>query len=213
MSNNLIELDFSSCGDPKKDVIKTICTTRINHDDETSPLKYGKLRKLKFQEADVDDDDIKLIADNLTELTHLTVESLDDRRDLITDKTITALLATERVEPDHPYTTLPNLTHLNLYCSGITCEGLIALSQSQLFSQLEYLDVGDCAAEPWDGNDQQLPPGLLALLTNSRLSKLKLLLLDRLIPLDIDLEEFQDDYPEIAKYFQPLGNYCDLSYA
>ena len=131
--------------------------------------------------------------------------------ELITDQTITTLLSTEHAEPDHPHTTLPNLTHLNLRSSGITCEGLIELSQSQLFSQLEELDLSYCDAVPWNGNDQQLPPGLFALFTNSHLSNLESLCLMSLIPFYIEWEELEANY-DILKHLQHLSNYCRIVY-
>ena len=191
-----MELDFSQCPYPLPDLIETICTTRINPNDETSPLKYGKLRQLRFYDTEVTDYEVKLIVENLTDLTHLELGYSSCRRRVVTDKTITALLATERADLAYPYITLPNLTHLDLRSSGITSGGLIELSKSRLFSQLEELDVGECEAR-WDGNYPQLPPGLLPLLTNSRFSKLNLLRLDGLIPSYISSERLKDDYPEI----------------
>ena len=119
MSNNLIELDFSHCDDPVKDVIKTICTTGTNPDDETSPLKYGKLRKLVFPQVDTASD-IQLIVDNLTQLTHLDLGTPWDEVEPFMDKIITALTATERSEPNHPYISLPDLTHLDIGSCAIT---------------------------------------------------------------------------------------------
>ena len=216
MSNNLIELDLSCYDYPIKDVIKAICTTRVNPGDETSPLKYGKLRKIRLSGTQVADDDIQLIVENLTGLTHLNVSSGDnddndddDDDNLITDKTITTLLATERAHLAYPYTTLPNLTHLGLSASAITSNGLMELSKSQLFSQLEELDVSRCQTEPWnDPEDPALPPGLLALLTNPRVSNLRLLRLYGIIGDHIDLEEFRHLKPEIAKYFE----HCKVEY-
>ena len=202
MSNNLSALDFSRCEYPLQDLIKTICTTRINPDDETSPLKYGKIRELEFYDTEVTDDDVQLIVENLTELTHL--KAMNDL--LITDKTITTLLATEHADPVYPYTTLPNLTHLDLDGSANTSNGLIQLAQSQLFSQLEYLNVGYCDAERWHEDGQQLPPYLLALLTNSRRSNLKELDLRGFISTSIDLKEM----PEIAKHFDHPN--CEINF-
>ena len=85
------------------------------------------------------------------------------------------------------------------------------LSKSQLFSQLERLDMGHCAAEPWDGHGQ-LPPGLLALLTNSHFSNLKSLRLKGIIPYDLDWEELECDYPNTFKHFRHLKGRIDYDY-
>ena len=212
MSNNLIELDFSNYRYPLQDLIKTICTTRINPTDETSPLKYGKLRKLDLSLTDVTDDDIQFIVENLTELTHLSLGgSPGRRRHLITNQTITALLATECAEPYHPYTTLPNLIHLDLHSSGITHAGIIQLSKSQLFSQLEELDVGDCHGQRGD-EGRQSPPGLFALLKNSHISNLKTLGLHSFMfeHIEVLMKKLHPDL--FTKHFQHLSNYCRMDY-
>ena len=188
-------------------MVKTICTTRTDPDDETSPLKYGKVRKLIFNRTpNVTSDDIKLIVENLTELTHLDLEYLAG---VVTDQTITALLATEHVDPAYPSTTLPNLTHLNLCGSSLTCEGLMALSQSSLFSQLEYLNLAGSAVGPWNIRDSgPLPPGLQALLANSRVTNLQHLNLRDLIEPPnciFTVENLVKKDPAIAKLFQYLG--------
>jgi hypothetical protein len=147
MSNDLIELDLDGFEDPVKDVVKTLCTQRIIPGDETSPLKFGKLRKLNLSYTDVDDDDVELIVANLTQLTHLELVDWVDHdnpltlTDKLTDKTITALLSTESNNPCYPDTSLPNLIHLSINGSQITDKGWIQLSQSQLLDQLEYLNV------------------------------------------------------------------------
>ena len=132
------------------------------------------------------------------------------------------LSSTEHADPAYPYTTLPNLTHLDLFASGITCEGLIELAKSQLFSQLEDLDVGACNAQRWgfdegqdddddddddDEDGQQLPPGLLALFTHVRVSNLKTLMLYDLIPKYAGIKLLSRYYDgDIAQYFQYIGN-------
>lgn len=58
----------------------------------------------------------------------------------------------------------------------------------------------------WDEDDPNLPPGLLGLLTNSRILNLKSLHLHGVISDDIDLERFKYDKPEIAKLFEHLRN-------
>ena len=187
--------------------MKTICTTRIDPDDETYPLKYGKLRKLNLSKAPATDDDIQLIVENLTELTHIKLSYTEDYS--ITDKTITTLLATEHADPAYPYTTLPNLTHLKIFDSAITSDGLIQLSKSHLFSQLEYLNVGRC--RNWNEDGPNLPPGLLALLANSRILNLKSLKFCGVISQHIDLKQLKYDRPEVAKHFQHLAN-CEIKY-
>ena len=101
---------------------------------------------------------------------------------------------------------VPKITHLDLNGSAITSNGLIQLAQSQLFSQLEYLNVGYCDAERWHEDGQQLPPYLLALLTNSRRSNLKELDLRGFISTSIDLKEM----PEIAKHFDHPN--CEINF-
>ena len=205
MPNNIVELDNFKC--PMNDVtVKTICTARVIPNDETSPLKYGQLCKLSCKNPT--NNGLKLILDNLAELTHLEIHDADD-------ETITTLLASELAGLDDLYTNLPNLTHLDLPSSRITSNGLIQLSQSQLFCQLERLDVRNCGATPWDGG-VQLPPGLKAILTNSRRSNLKHLNLTGLIPLDTPTLLFRDQYLNLRnldewdmKPFEHLGN-CDI---
>ena len=55
-----------------------------------------------------------------------------------------------------------------------------------------------CGADRWNGTDPSLPPGLLALFTNSHRSNIKALDLTGLIDYVNELE----DYPQIAKLFQ-----------
>ena len=71
-----------------------------------------------------------------------------------------------------------------------------------------------CEAQAWRGG-RQLPPGILALVTNSRVSALKSLWLDGLIDnydsaLLEDRTLLEEEYPEIAKQFQPFANYCEF---
>jgi hypothetical protein len=186
MSNNLIELDLHNYGDPVKNVIITLCTQRIIPGDESSPLKFGKLRKLNLSCTHVDDDDVKLVVMNLTQLTHLVLNKDGWRLNPFTDKTITALLSAERADPFYPSPSLPNLIHLSIRGSKITHSGLTQLSQSQLLDQLEYLDVSE-GLLLGDGNNLRgqllalVSPGLQSLLTTSVVSNLKYLKLVKLL--------------------------------
>ena len=203
MSNNLIEFNLWGYKYPVSEVIKTLCTQRVIPGDETSPLKYGKLKKLHLGFTGVTDADVELIVANLTQLTHLNLSQEPDRFLVrtITDKTITTLLATEHGNPDHPYTSLPNLVHLDLMGTGITCNGLVQLSKSQLLDQLETLHLDQTSVLPWRDVRQPAPPGLHALLTTPRVSNLKRLFLHDLSPPRGRLEQSCDD--RILKY---LGN-------
>ena len=120
------------------------------------------------------------------------------------------------------------------------------MSQSHLFSQLEYLNLGASDAERWDfvadwgdyddedqdedgdeeededqdddedqdgdeDYDPQFPPGLLAILTNSRVSNLKTLKLGGLIEGDLQHEHFNRGNHKVLPYFEHLGD-CKLEY-
>lgn len=117
MTNNMTRLNLSNYPDDSiHDVIKTLCTARVIPDDETSPLKFGQLQRLILSGTQVDDDDVELIVNNLPQLTHLKLGGTSDEpmQTSLTDRTITTLLASERADPCHPITSLPNLIHLDL---------------------------------------------------------------------------------------------------
>ena len=120
------------------DVIATICTQRINPDDETSPLKFGHLRKLALRHLPITDNHFQLIVENLTQLTHLDLCGA-----CLTDQSIANLLAAERAYPFYPSTSLPNLVHLDISESDITSKGVRQLFASQLMDQLEALISDD----------------------------------------------------------------------
>ena len=189
-----------------KDIIKTICTTRINPDDETSPLKYGKLSKLSLYETqNIDDEDIKLIVENLTQLTHLNLGDIFNPN----LSNIKTLLATERVDPAYPYTALPNLVHLKIGGGSaiIIPEDLIDFSQSQLFDQLEDLSL--CLAKigngpRWQATDDHPPPAIQALFTTRLGTNLKFLDLYGVAPKDLWESK-------LRQYCPSLDN-CSLHY-
>jgi hypothetical protein len=177
MSNDLIEFDLEDLEAPVKDVVKTLCTQRIIPGDETSPLKFGKLRKLNLSYTDVSDDDVEHIVGNLIQLTHLKLGKRNQKANPLTDKTITALLSTERNNPCYPYTSLPNLIHLSIGGPQITDKGWIQLSQSQLLDQLEYLDVDQKGPrfleQMLNGEILELPPRFKSLFTTPLVSNLR----------------------------------------
>ena len=203
MSNNLTELDLSYCEFPMVDVIKTLCTQRVIPDDETSPLKYGKLKNLNLAFTQVTAEDIGLIVENLTQLTDLGLGNLyaaaaDAADGAVDRRTIVPLLSTETANPCYPDPALPNLVHLDLSRSSISPQGFIQLSKSQLLDQLEWLDVGDCPSLKQHDDDEDLPPSLYALLTSSRVSNLKRLDLKFLIQSRFGKLKEKDN--AIAKY-------------
>jgi hypothetical protein len=209
MSNDLIEFDLSQSLSPVKDVVKTLCTQRIIPGDETSPLKFGKLRKLNLSYTDVDDDDVELIVANLTQLTHLELVKWSGIP--ITDKTITALLSTELNNPCYPYTSLPNLIHLSINGSRITDKGWIQLSQSQLLDQLKYLSVNqegprlrEILQQMLNGEILELPPRFKCLFTTSLVSNLRTMNSDYLSPFELSDLKKKD-----ATLFQYL-DHCHL---
>ena len=172
-SNNLIQLDFSHCTFPMGDVIKTLCTQRVIAGDETSPLKYGKLQKLDLSSTQITADDIGLVVENLTQLTSLSVHRAHVGKDkkAANDETLAALLSTEIANPYYPYPSLPNLVKLDVSSCDLSSEFFIQLSKSQLLDQLERLDVSGCLGLfDWD---QDITPGLHALLTTPNVSNLK----------------------------------------
>jgi hypothetical protein len=208
MSNDLIELNLNDLEAPVKDVVKALCTQRIIPGDETSPLKFGKLRKLNLSWTDVSDDDVELIVANLSQLTHLELINWSTN---VTDKTITALLSTERNNPCYPSTSLPNLIHLSIRGSQITDKGWIQLSQSQLLDQLEYLNVdqegpslGQILRQMLNGEILELPPRFKCLFTTPLVSNLRTMSLDYLLP-----DELSDLKKKDATLFQYL-DHCHL---
>ena len=215
MSNDLTQLDLSDRLADMPTDIKTVCTQRIIPDDESSPLKYGKLRKLDLSCSHFSDNALEPIPSTLTQLTHLSLKQYVDQDEVregifqpadcwITDKTITTLLSTEHANPDHPYTSLPNLTHLDLTGTAITCDGLIQLSQSQLLDQLESLNLNYCTnLNRWHYLGlETLPPGLHALFTSPRVSNLKYLYIDGIEDI---IQDFMEDHPN-NQYFKYLQN-------
>ena len=92
MSNDLITLGLRFYKHPISDVIKTLCTQHIDPNDETSPLKFGKLQKLTLSATLVTDDDLQLIFENLPQLTHLELCGLEG----ISPNALMPLLTSER---------------------------------------------------------------------------------------------------------------------
>ena len=175
MSNNLVELDLACITFPTADLIKTLCTQHTIPHDNTSPLKYGKLRQLDISMSHITDDDVALIVENLTQLTHLNVSNFSFDCN-ITDKTIIALLSTEKADPRYQYPSLPNLVNLNISSCQITAPGFIELSKSQLLDQLEELHLRYCPGL-YSLDHQPFSPSLYALLTTPHVSHLQTLVL------------------------------------
>jgi hypothetical protein len=204
MSNDLIECNLSWYQSPVKDVVKTLCTQRSIPGDESSPLKFGKLRKLNLSWTDVSDDDVKLIVANLTQLTHLELNKMSlDSTNPITNNTITALVSAERANPCYPSTSLPNLVHLDIKGSKISHTGLIRLSQSQLLDQLEYLDVSKGSLLRQNPRTSKLPSGLKALFTTPLASNLKQLNVH-----DLTYTKLKGSQPQDGSLLKYLGHCC-----
>ena len=175
------------------DAIAALCTKRTIPNDKTSPLKFGKLEKLRLRARSwIRDREAQLIIENLHELKHLDLSSTAT----ITNKTITALLSTENHNPIYPSTSLPNLIHLDLGATLIDDMGAIAFSQSQLLDQLEWFRLSDYSGAR--------NPGVKELLTTPLVSNLRYL----------DIAKSTDDRNEgllgTAKLFgNHLGN-CEV---
>ena len=140
MSNDLIHLDLTSC--TKKvvtdDFMQSIITARVVPGDETTPLKYGKLRELVIMDSKVSHRTMTLIAQNLPQLTHLEMSLCQE----INDEAITALIGDEHHDPRYPTPVLSNLRSLRLFFCRITSKSFEQLAKSQLLDQLESLDLG-----------------------------------------------------------------------
>lgn len=112
LSNDLVGLDLRHYYPDQldeirlDDIITTLCTQRILPGDETSPLKFGNLRKLDLRGKTVSEDVIELAIKTLSQLTHLTLPKN------ATDRTIDTLVAIERDQG-------LNLTHLDISRSTI----------------------------------------------------------------------------------------------
>ena len=210
MSNDLVELNLSYYQYPLNDVVKILCTQPTIPRDPTAPLKFGKLRKLFLLSTNANDADLKLIVDNLKGLTHIDLSQPDETADpIITDKTIAALLSTERNDPYHLYTSLPDLVSLKLAGCSIGPRGCVALSKSQLLDQLEVLDLSNNPPITFDAHPFNNAPrgqtknGPQQLLTTLFVSNLKTL---NLAGLDYWGWEASRTVPKSRNFKKYLGN-------
>ena len=160
MSNDLVNLTINMTNNLTDDVIEKIFTARVDPDNDTSPLKFGKLEKLTIVAENLTSRSVDIIAQNLPQLTHL---SLPDSSQL-DDDAIAAIIGNEHHDPRYPYPALPNLHSLELANCLVTDQGLIHLSKSQLLDQFETLSI-------WSDGITHL--GSKALLTTPLFSNMK----------------------------------------